>query len=221
MIFAIAGALLLGLALVVTVVVTRITSAKTSSAPLNVKRIDAFTVNDPWRRHVQSALSARRRIGEVVAQTPKGPIKERLQDIAGDVDRVVAQVWGVAQEGHALSDANRQVNDAGVATKLGALQAQLDNSNEGTRESILRSIDSVKETAAASERIRERRDNASLRLKEMDVRLDELVARSAEVATAGVEAETIDTLRADMDALVVDLEGLRQGLDETRRTATA
>ncbi len=195
-------------------------AASVSGTSKSLSGIDPFSVGEPWRQHVQVAISARRRMGEIIASTPSGPIRDRLSDITRDVDRVVEQVWAIAVQGNTLAKADRRIDNNKTAAKLVELQQQLDGADPDARVAIEQSIASLEATNQSGARIAAQREGASNRLRDMDIRLEELVARAAEVSTAGVEPESIDTLRTDMDALVVDLEGLRQGLDETRRTAT-
>jgi hypothetical protein len=186
----------------------------------SLRGIDPFSVGEPWRQHVQAALSARRRMAEIIRASASGPIRDRLSDITTDVDRVVEQVWAIAVQGNTLAKADRRIDTDKTAAKLAELQQQLGGADLDARGPIEESIASLEATTQTGTRIAQQRESAAARLREMDIRLEELVARAAEVSTAGVEPDSVDTLRADMDALVVDLEGLRQGLDETRRTAT-
>jgi hypothetical protein len=185
-----------------------------------LRGIDPFSVGEPWRHHVQAALSARRRMGEIVASAAAGPIRDRLSDITVNIDRVVEQVWAIAVQGNTLAKADRRIDSSKANTRLIELQQQLDGADPDARAAIEASISSLEATSQTGGRVAQQRDAAATRLRDMDIRLEELVARAAEVSTTGVEPESVDTLRTDMDALVVDLEGLRQGLDETRRTAT-
>jgi hypothetical protein len=199
----------------------RATTSLLSFQSVDLNRVDPFSIGDPWRRHAQGALAARRRLREVVASTATGPIKERLGDIAHDVDRAVATIWEIAQQGHLLSKADRKIGDTGSATKLAALEVQLPNASDAEADRLRRLVDSLRTTTETSSRLQQRRTQAAEQLREMDARLDELVAGATEIATLGVESDSVDTLRVEMDSLTVDLEGLRQGLEETRRTATA
>jgi hypothetical protein len=199
---------------------TAFSSASAGSTASTGSKIDAFAVSEPWRQHVQTAITARRRMGEVAAATRPGPIQDRLNDIATDVDRIVAKVWDIAVQGNQLAKADRRIANASSTNRLIALQAELAAADPDARDAIERSIASLEAVEGTSQRLGQQREAAANQLREMDTRLDELVARAAEVSTAGVEADSVDTLRSDMDALVIDLEALRQGLAETRGTAT-
>lgn len=183
-------------------------------------RIDAFAVSEPWRRHVQAAVSAQRRMQEVVRSTSAGPIRDRLADITKDVDTVVAQVWTIAQQGHQLAKADRRIDTGKTQQQLIELQHQLSAADDDTRAMLERSISSLESTQQTSQRLASQRDSAAAELRSMDTRLEELVARAAEISVVGVGADSIETLRIDMDALTTDLEALRLGMEETRRTAT-
>ncbi len=191
-----------------------------SVGPRLTTSIDPFAVAEPWRRHVQAAVSAQRRMREVVASTSSGPIRDRLADITGDVDAIVAQVWTIAQQAHQLAKADRRIDTQKTQQQLIDLQQQLSTADDDTRAMLERSISSLESTSQTSDRIAIQRDSAAAELRSMDARLDELVARAAEISVAGVGAESIDNLRIDMDALTTDLEALRLGMEETRRIAT-
>jgi hypothetical protein len=184
-------------------------------------QIDPFTLQEPWRRFVQSAQSSRRRIDDVVAKRPGGPTRDRLTDTVHSVDDIVARIWEAAQEGHALSGASRLANLPSLETQLSQTESDLADAVEDRKAPIEASLTSLRSSVDAAKRIAAERDAAIDRLREMNARLDELVVRGIEISAANVSPTDADSLRADLDAMVVDLEGLRQGLEETKRLAIA
>jgi hypothetical protein len=184
-------------------------------------RIDPFTVQEPWRRYVQSALRSRSRLDAVVAQRADGPIRERLNDTIRQVDDIVARVWEAAQEGHHIASASRLADVPSLERRITATEAQINEAPEDRRAQFESSLSSLRGSVEVGRRLIAERDAAADRLHELDARLDELVVRAIEVSASNVETADIDSLRADLDALVVDVEGLRQGMAETKRVATA
>lgn len=76
-------------------------------------RIDPFTLAEPWRQPVRSALQAQARFHRVVADTQPGPLRERLTDITARVEGAVTECWQVARRGQALDRALSDVNTLG------------------------------------------------------------------------------------------------------------
>jgi hypothetical protein len=185
------------------------------------RHIDAFTVQEPWRRYVLAAQKSRRRFDTVLSNAKDGATKDRLSDIGRQLDDIVARIWEVAQSGHLLSEAAKLTDVSSLERKLTAAEAALGTAPEDRQAAAESSLSSVRSSLEAARRVAKQRDDAENRLEALDNRLDELVVRATEVATVGVEAQSVDQLRVDLDSLVVDLEGLRQGLEETRRVATA
>lgn len=83
-------------------------------------RVDPFTLGEPWRRHVQHALSARARFDRAVEGTAPGPLRERLVDIGRRVADGVEESWQVAQRGDQLDDAAGQVRGDEAKQRLRA-----------------------------------------------------------------------------------------------------
>lgn len=169
------------------------------------ERVDPFTLQDPWRRSVQDALQARTRFRAAVGDTRDGPIRERLEDIARQVDRGVDEAWRVAKQGHALAQARRRIDTRRVERELTAGPAV-----EGTADALRAQLDSAG-------RIDETIDDARGRLRLTNARLDEAAARAAELSLAAHDVGELQGLGADVDAVVTDLEALRLGLEEVQR----
>jgi hypothetical protein len=186
--------------------------------------IDPFTLQDPWRRYVQSALQSRRRLDDVVAKRAEGPLRDRLVDTIRQVDDIVARVWEAAQDGHHIAGASRLADLPAIERRMAATESQLAEVPEDRRAPLESSLASLRGSVEVGRRLLTERDGASDRLRDLNARLDELVIRAVEVSASNVKADGDvdgDALRADLEALVVDVEGLRQGMAETKRVATA
>ncbi len=183
--------------------------------------IDPFTLQEPWRRYVQSAMQSRRRLDDVVNQRADGPMRDRLADTVRQVDDIVARIWEAAQEGHAISSASRLADLPSLERRISTTETQLADLPDERRGPLESSLGSLRSSVEVGRRLARDRDQASDRLRELNARLDELVIRGIEVSASNVNTTDADTLRAELDSLVVDVEGLRQGLAETKRVATA
>ena len=160
--------------------------------------IDAFTLGEPWRRHVAAAQTAQRRYREIAAGTPPGPLRDRLGDIELQVQRAVQECFGIARSGDDLDDALSRFNSASLTTQLA-----------GTDDDITRaSLQSQLDSAA---RIRSRRDDTDGRLRLLTTRMGELVAQAAEVS---VGTDSTESLGTGVDDVVTQMEALRLALAE-------
>lgn len=170
-------------------------------------RIDPFRVGEPWRQFVQSALKARTRAAQAVASSQDGPLRDRLADVAGRIDRAVDEVWSVAQRGHELVRARRDLGP-------GAVRRRAERAEPGseTAAALEAQLSSVERLDAVIER-------AESRLRLLEARLDEAAARTIELAVgADLDAGALGELGAGVDDLVIELEALRQALAETGGT---
>jgi hypothetical protein len=183
--------------------------------------IDAFTVQEPWRRYVQSAVSSRNKLEAAIDTRADGPTKDRLHDALRQVNDIVARIWEVAQEGHTLGKATRLTELPALERRMQAAEADLASTPPDRQAAGEASLASLRSSVEAARRIGAERDRTADQLRELDAQLDEVVVRSIELSTSNVDPSAADELRASMDAMVVELEGLRQGLQETKRVATA
>jgi hypothetical protein len=78
----------------------RVVQRKASA--IDARRIDPFTLVDPWRGFVQSAQSAAARFDRIMASVDAGPLRDRLGEIDTQVGQGVDVCWRIAQQGHAL-----------------------------------------------------------------------------------------------------------------------
>jgi len=166
--------------------------------------IDPFGVGEPWRGHVVSARKSQRRFNEAVAGVPPGPLRDRLEATRARVDGAVDEMWRIAQSGHALTVARRQIDDRSARRTLAAegpepgtpateaLQAQLDAADR---------LDSS---------IADTRDHLGV----LDAQLAAATTRAVELA-AHHAAGTAGGLDADLRALTDEMEALRLALEET------
>ncbi len=181
--------------------------------------IDPFTLQDPWRRHVQNALGARAKVGRAIDMRAEGPTRDRLMDLCREIDSVVARIWEVASEGHRLTSASRLTELSSLERKLTDAESASANSPADRAEEAQASLASVRTSVEVARRLAAARTDSDAQLRSLGSRLDELVIRTIEVTTVQVSPADSESLRVDLDAMIVDLEGLRQGLQDTRLLA--
>jgi hypothetical protein len=196
------------------------------------ERIDPFTIHEPWRRFVQEALKARSRFDATVDRTPKGPLHDRLREIADRIDTAVGETWQIAKRGDRLVAARRQIDVADLDRRLGELgETEGDGGASSPDEApgaggadvvggaVARSLRSRRATVARMDAVI---DRTRSELRVLDARLDESVARAIELtARAGADASLVVGLGDDIDDLVTELEALRLALDDADAASRA
>lgn len=182
------------------------------------RRMDPFTVGEPWRRHVAAAQAAQRRYRTLVQTMTAGPLRARMAEIGMQVDKGVHECWEIARRGHQLDAAIRDLNPAD-------LQTRLDKATSDSREAL-----SLRAQLGSVGRIRTARDDADERLRGLQTRLGELVSNAAEVTNGvdGVDGGATDdsatpTAAGDLgtavDDVVTQLEALRLAIREVNEPA--
>ena len=140
----------------------------------------------------------------------EGCVVESDADIA-DSDRtwavrLVDESWRIAQRGHELDSAIRQLDPTALRAKLATLQSK----NEANPNvALATAIASVEAQLATSERLKQRAVDTVNSLRLAQTRLDELASRSAEIALGAGDTERYEH---EVDDLVIELEALRQAV---------
>jgi hypothetical protein len=180
-------------------------------------RIDPFTLGDPWKRMVQDAVQAQNRFTEAVHEARRGPLRDRMEEIASQIAHSVEEAWQVGRSGQALAEARRRIDTADAERELAELRATDEPAPGSARERTVRALEAQLDSAARLDAtILDARD----RLRLTNARLDEAVARAAELSVQAHEVDELAGLGADVDTLVADLEALRLGLEAVDRPAT-
>lgn len=182
-------------------------------------RIDPFTLGEPWRRAVQDAVQAQARFSEAVAEARRGPLRDRMAEIAGRIDHGVEEAWRVARQGQALVEARRRIDTADASHELAELESQA-SEPWAAGSALSKTVEALRAQLASAERLDRTIADARDRLRLTNARLDEAVARAAELSVAAHDVEQLAGLGDDVDALVTDLEALRLGLEEVQRPGT-
>ena len=173
-------------------------------------RIDPFTLSEPWRQMVQGAQRAGKRLHDTVSGTSAGPLRERLDDIVGKLDRALAESWEIARRGDEIDDAVGRLDPTALRSKLATLRVR---AAAGPSDDLAAAIASVEGQLASADRLKRLSSQTADRLRLTQTRLDELVARATEVS---IGASDTDAYATDVDDLVVEIEAMRLAVDETR-----
>jgi hypothetical protein len=194
------------------------------------ERVDPFTLQEPWRRFVQDALSARGRFREAVDRTRSGPLQDTLQDIARRIDTGVEECWLVAQRGDSLVQSRNRIDTASIDRELTEAEAavaasaqakaeagaEVEGPADGRLQQVLESLRAQRATADRMDRVI---DEARSQLRLLDARLDEAVVRAVELSAQATTGAAASSLSSDVDSMVTDMEALRLALEETHGTA--
>jgi hypothetical protein len=183
--------------------------------------IDPFAVGEPWRRFVQDALSAERRFGDTVRQTPDGPLRERLRDLGERINAGVRECWRVACQGAALQKGLQRFDIKDIRRELDIADAEVDGAGKHASPAAKRTRDALAAQLASYERLAAVWEDARDRLRVLNAQLDEAVARAIEVSLSSSEAGDLSPLAGDVETLVTDLESLRQGLEEAQGASSS
>lgn len=174
--------------------------------------IDPFAISEPWRHFVQGAQRSRQSLRQAVDATRDGPLKSRLTDIAGRLERAVEESWTIAQRGDEIDAAIGRIDPVRLRAQLAMLQKSDAAADAGERSAAAASVEGQ---LASADRLKALSASTADRLRLTQARLDELVARAAEVS---VGTSDTDTYEHDVDNLVIELEGLRLAVAETSDT---
>jgi hypothetical protein len=177
--------------------------------PTAPARIDPFTLSEPWRQLVQQGERAGRKLRDTVTAVSGGPLRERLQGVADDLERGLQEAYRIARRGDEIDAAVRRLDPVALRSRLLTLERQA--GSDPTAE-LRAAIESVRKQLASADRLKAQSTGTADQLRLTQVRLDELVARASEVALGTAEP---DTYARDVDSLVEQLEALHMAVEET------
>lgn len=175
--------------------------------------IDPFRVQEPWRRFVTDALDSHRRLTEIVATVPAGPLRTQLDSIADRLDEGVEEIWRVCQRGHSLSETRRHLDVESPRAELAQIEQQPAEAwAAGTR--LGQTADALRAQVAGAERMDAVITDAVAQVRLLDARLDEAVVRAAELSGGTGGAALATAVGGDVEGIVTEMETLRAALDE-------
>ncbi len=178
-------------------------------------RVEPFTLADPWRSYVVGAQDAKARFDRVVIDMDRGPLRQRLADLAARLDDGIDESWRIAKRGNDISDALARLDTVRTQTELAQLRLSL--AERPPTAAAAKTIQSLEAQLASAARLGATENDARDRLRLLDARFDELVARAVEVSLGTADS---DLLGNDVDGLVSELEALRSALEETNSADT-
>ncbi|NNE72450.1 MAG: hypothetical protein HKN26_02195 [Acidimicrobiales bacterium] len=167
-------------------------------------RIDPFALKEPWRFYVREAMQARSRVNESLTALPKGPLRDRLVELANRLGAGVDECWRISRRGQALAEARRTIDSDRIEAEL--TRARVDGES-GERVAALES------QLAAAQRLDSLVDDTTEQLRTLEARMDETAARAAELASVNSSPESLGLLVDDVSQVVDELEALRLGLE--------
>jgi hypothetical protein len=181
-----------------------------ASSPRPVSRppVDPFVLSEPWRRLMQDALGAGRRIRTMVDGMDPGPLKDTLRGISDDLDRGLDEAWEVARRGDEIDAMITTLDRPRLRSRLAALEADPSPSDETAT-----AIASLEQQLATADRLEQQSARTVAELRATQLQLDELVVRVTEIRSGATDT---DAYAHQVDELVIKLEALHQAVQETR-----
>lgn len=174
---------------------------------------DPYALSDPWRSYVLGARAAQNHFDRTVTSVAPGPLRERLNEVAGRFEDAAQECWRIAKRGHDIDAVLRSFDTATTARELAQARQLPDTpTNRAT-------IASLEAQMATNRRLNDVSQDAQSRLRLLDARMDELVARAAELSVSS--GDDLGGLDSDVDGLVTEMEALRQAIEETNRPGPA
>jgi hypothetical protein len=172
--------------------------------------IDAFTLSEPWRKLMQNAQGSQRKLREVIAAVPGGPLRQQLDAISSQLEHGLSEAYRVAKAGDDIDDVVRRLDPPGLRSKLETAErrAAADPSPDNTAAVAL-----LRDQLETAERLKQQSQQTAATLRLNQAQLDGLVTRAAEVRIGSADT---DTYRQEIAELVLRMEALRQAVEETR-----
>src|SRR5262245_44221546 len=95
--------------------------------PRNPKhdRIEPFVLAEPWRGYVVGAQDSKARFDDVVQDMAAGPLRTKLNELAGRLDDGIGECWHVAKRGNEISQALGRLNPVQTQEELARVQADI------------------------------------------------------------------------------------------------
>jgi chromosome segregation ATPase len=178
------------------------------------ERVDAYALGEPWRRFVIDAQSAQGRYRRAVKRSRPGPLKEKLEELGGQIDQAVRECWRVACQGNTLGGAIRQLETDRVEAELAAARRELKSDRSSA--SLQATVNALEAQLSSAERLAEVWRNSRDRLRVLNAQLDEAVARAVELSVGtSTNAAAVGGVTDQVAGVVSDMEALRQALEET------
>ncbi|GIU87496.1 MAG: hypothetical protein KatS3mg009_2011 [Acidimicrobiia bacterium] len=167
-----------------------------------------------WREPVARAVAARDRYREVVARTPGGPLRARLEELSAQLDLGVEQAWRTAARAQETERtlAGIALDSVGARLKDARRRAARLPPGSAERASADAEVALLAEQFSSLNRLHNGLDATADELRRVELRLETALARAAELALG-----TNPQADAALDAVLADLGALRAALEELGR----
>ncbi|MCU1369582.1 MAG: hypothetical protein JWO77_776 [Ilumatobacteraceae bacterium] len=173
--------------------------------------IDPFGVNEPWRHAVKDSIQARDRYREAIRSFRSGPLRDSLQQTGDRIDDAVNECWEVAQQGQALAEARKRIDDRETRWELQQAANQLPPGGAAspTQARMIASLNAQLETA---QRMDAMISTTYDELRLINARLDEAVTQAIELSVT--DHGDIASVSSDVEDIVGSLTALRSAMTD-------
>lgn len=165
-------------------------------------------LDEPWRTFVSHALASQREIVASVATTPPGPMRERLELLAGRVDAGIRECWQLAHDGQRLTHARLRMDTPAVAKELNRINAL------PASPALTEAAESLQAQLDTAKRLENQVDTTYNGLLLLDARLGEAVARVIELSVRPQQLNEVAAVESNVESVVDELVAIRHGLTE-------
>jgi len=179
--------------------------------------VDVAGLAPAWRRAVEDAMDARRRFAEMTARVPTGPLRQRLDGMAEQLDAAVLRCWDTATRAQAAEEVARTLDPDEATAELKAARRRLERLGDherADRSAMEAEVEALSLRHGAVQRALNAVDEASDRLRMLNVRLDAAVAHALELVLAPAASDQADRVDAELRDVVGQLDSLRSALGE-------
>jgi hypothetical protein len=197
----------------------RVRTPSSSSGRRRRARIDPSALPGIWSRLLREALAAREQFVATIRRMPRGPLREHLEGLRGDVDLALSHAWDRARRGAELERAGAQIDAAARASSRTTARW-----GRGWRPVVedQRVIAAQRSRNAAAQRLAASLAEERAQLQVLVARLGEAACSAAELSVAGTAPAVGPGSGDDVAAELVDrLTALRDALAEAARTEAA
>jgi hypothetical protein len=184
-------------------------------------QLDLTTLEPRWRAAVEEALASRVRFRSLIEQSPGGPLRDRLEELAARVDVGVHSAVDTAFRAQAAAQTLRGMDLEHVTAQLKDARRRLARATEtgaGT-DGLQAEVDLLLEQHGALNDLANSVDEAGERLRMVDLRLDASVARAAQMVLRPDALQQLGVVDQELQALVEELGTMQSGLDALPRSS--
>jgi hypothetical protein len=186
-------------------------AARATTPPISNPAGQPF--RDPWRYLVNDAYESQARFNVWLQQTPPGPGREHLMDVAEYVDAVAASCFRAATRG--------QMIQGGIGNRPEFIAQRLQTAEQealspDASPAIVATIKSLKSESASLRRMRTTVTELQAELERLCAQLSALVTQALEMTWITLEQAGHSRLTDDLGRLLDDFDNLQGTLDSFR-----